>query len=694
MDPIEYNEETKQLVARGEAVLELESTRIQADQIRYYQKNRLAEALGNISITHDGYRAISDRLSYDGENETYSIGNLRAGIWPYYFNGISVKGNMEKAVMEKASFYYGDPDTFTLNINSKNVTYVQEGEKIYARMKGVTFRINDYPFFYLPQHTHYINQAPYSLDLKFGEDRKRGGYLQTTLLAPFSSSLHAGVHLDFYTKRGLLAGPAAKYDYTGKTQSLKGSISTGFINDKGQLGTNVYGKPIDNERGFAEWHHKHHIGEHMTFTSSIAYWSDSEVIRDFREDSYNNNRQPDCFLEGAYAGNNYLLSAFMRFQPNDFYRTQQHLPEIRFDLLPVPIFRTGAYHKAALSYTHLKEDFQDSLKSLKPPVGLTSSEYDRVDFTYRIERPFRLTDWMTWTPLAGARLTHYKNQKIDSKLPAIFSPQITRATFRRDLFELGFDLEARAYANYPLVSQTSRIDGLRHIIRPVLSYRYYSVPDTTGEIAEIQRTAFDLNRSVLDLGEMRNGDDLSQQHLIRTGIENLYQTPMTEGYGSRTLAALNFYQDILLEPEKKIHFDGTKPDTLHATWFELMLEPAPWLNSNLTARFKTRNVLLESLNTRTVVKSGEIWSIGLSTEMLNKKIDQYRLDCIYRINERHSFFADTHYDNEQDQFTETQIGMHTRIGSIWQLIYGATFRNDAERESDLEFTLKLKIIEH
>ncbi|MDV7401406.1 hypothetical protein RZS08_58855, partial [Arthrospira platensis SPKY1] len=95
--------------------------------------------------------------------------------------------------------------------------------------------------------------------------------------------------------------------------------------------------------------------------------------------------------------------------------------------------------------------------------SVIDSELDRLDATYRLQRPFRLTDWMTLTPLAGGRITHYTNQQQD----AAFNPNFDDRNYTRSLYELGFDLEARAYANYPTRNRLWGVDGLRHIVRPV-----------------------------------------------------------------------------------------------------------------------------------------------------------------------------------------------------------------------------------
>ncbi|MGZ0710046.1 hypothetical protein ACWPKO_17085 [Coraliomargarita sp. W4R53] len=685
LEPLEFDEGSQRLVARGDARLDFDNTRIRADRITYYQDYALADANGNVAISRDGGRLIADRMSFDGEENIFSVDLLRTGQWPYYVSGVSAGGTTENTTIQGATVYYGDPSRFGLSVSSDEVRYVNDDEGEYVSMDGATFRIGSVPFFYLPGYRHYLSNSPYMVDANAGSDGELGYYVQSTNLFPVNSWLRAGANLDYYSKRGLLAGPTAQYAYNSSTQSIVGAISTGAINDLGsesERDVDTFGEQIDSGRGFAEWRHKHHIGERFTATASLSYWSDSEVTRDFRDDIFDSNERPDTFAEAVYAGDNYLVSAFGRFRPNEFQLVQERSPEVRFDLLPVPIFNTGAYHRASASYARLNEDFDQNA-----PLVTVEGESDRFDLTYRIERPFLLTDWLTFKPLAGARFTQYENQQIDS----FFRPTAVDAlqdSFSRDIYEIGFDLEARAYANYPTVNKTWGIDGLRHLVRPVVRYRYYSDPDDVNEIATIDRQVFDLQRPLLDLSDLRNVDQIAETHLVRLGVENLFQT-RAEGYGSRTLAALNFYQDILFE--KDIRYDGDEEDTFNATWVELVINPAPWLKFDLASRFKTESLTLEELRTRTTITSGEIWEIGLSTDLLNQQIDQYRLDFIYRINERYSFLTDVNFDADTGEFTKIKLGLRTRIGNTWELVYAITFREDARRESDVEFQVQLRL---
>ncbi|MBL6828510.1 MAG: LPS-assembly protein LptD [Puniceicoccaceae bacterium] len=688
IQPLEYDEESQRLVARGDAQLDFENTRIRADRITYYQKLSLADARGNVAISRDGRRLIADRLSFESQENIFSVGIFRTGQWPYYVSGISAGGTIENADIQGASLYYGNPSPYSLSVSSDEVRYVNEEDGEYVSMDGATFRIGRIPFFYLPGYRHYLSDAAYLLDINAGSDSELGYYLQTTSLFPVTSWLRTGANLDYYSKRGLLAGPTAQYVYNSSSQSIVGALSTGAINDKGnqaERNVDALNRQIDSKRYFTEWRHKHHIGERLTATASASYWSDSDLTRDFRDDIFYENQLPDNFAELSYAGDNWIVSAFGRFRPNNFQLVQERTPEIRFDLLPIPVPNTGAYHRATASYVQLNEDF-----GRNSPGTTIEGKSNRSDLTYRIEQPIQLANWLTLTPLAGARLTQYENQQIDSLAPFFSVPLPTTldSSFSREIYELGFDLEARACANYPTFNKAWGIDGLRHLVRPTLRYRYYSDPDDVNQIAAIDRQVFDLKRPLLDLSDLRNVDQISKTHLIRLGVENLFQT-RSKDYGSRTLAALNFYQDIIFE--KNLRYDGDKEDSFNATWAELVLNPAPWLKFDLASRFKTESFTLEELRTGTTIKSGEIWQLGLSTYLLNKRIDQYRLDHIYLINERLSLLTDVNFDANSGKLTRVRVGLRTRIGSTWDLVYAITFREDARRESDVSFDIQLHL---
>lgn len=685
IEPIEYDEASQRLVARGDARLTVGESRLRADRITFFQDLSLADAIGNVALTREGNRLLADRMSYDVEESVFSLDLLKTGQWPFYTTGVTAGGTPDKVIIEGATVYYGDPGPLTPNVSAESVEYMK-GENDYVKMDNATLRIGSVPFFYLPGYTHYLNSSPYHLDLSAGENSQLGFYLQSTVLVPLGSSFRLGANLDYYTNRGVLAGPAAQYVYHGDTQSFVGALSAGFIDDQGdldQLGTDRLRRPIDSSRRFAQLRQKHSIGERFTTTTSLNHWSDSEITRDFRDDDYRFNQLPDNFVEAAYAGDNYILSAFGRFNFNDFQLIQERLPEIRLDLLPTPIFETGAFHRFSASYVRLRENLSDLL----PNFNGEDSEADRIDLNYRIERPIHFSDWLTLTPLAGARFTNYQNQFQDAALP-LTSP--TSDNGQRSIYEFGFDLEARAHSSYETINRTWDVNGLRHILRPVLRYRYFTDPDDLAESVQIDRRVFDLDRSILDLGKIRNIDQISKTHLARLGVENLFQT-RAQNYGSRTLASLNFYQDILLDKDQR--YDGSDEDTFNATWIEFVLRPAPWIKFDLATRLKTESQTVEEIRTRLVLTSGEIWQLGLGTDLIKDKIDQYRFDFIYRLNERKSFRTDLHFDADNGQFNEVSLGLSSRVGTVWEVLYALSLRENTRREDDVSFNVRFSLID-
>lgn len=689
IEPIEFDEASQRLIARGDARLDFQNTRISADRVTYYQEHGLADASGNVAIMREGYRLIADRLNYETQENIFSIDTLRTGLWPIYVSSDHGGGTVEHTIFKDITVYYGEPNFLTPSVNARKMEYLDEEDGI-LKLGATTFKIGSVPLLMLPGYTHRMRGggSPFFIDADFGNRSELGTYFQTTTLFPVNSWLRLGANLDFYTKRGILIGPTAQYAYNSETQMISGALNTGYIDDQDDSPNDINDQPIEPERGFVEWRHQHHIGERINITASASYWSDSEVMRDFRQDYFRDNQQPDTFVEGVYAGDNYLFSAFGRFRPNDFQLIQERLPEVRFDLLPAPIFDTGAYHRFSTSYAHLREDFDSVV-----PTITQESQADRFDITYRLERPTALADWLSFTPLAGARFTHYENQQFDPQVFSIFgidpgAPPTTDGSATREFYEFGFDLEARAYATYSTTNRTWDVDGLRHLVRPVLRYRYISDPGSEGEIAPIDRTAFNLNRPLLDISDMRNVDTISETHLARLGVENLFQT-RAKDYGSRTLATLNFYQDILFE--RGARYDGDKEDTFHATWIELILTPAPWLKFDIASRFKTESATLEELRSRTVLRSGEIWEIGLSTDLLRDRIDQFRIDFMCRVNERISLVADMRYDMETNQFTRTEFALATKLNNTWTIIYAVIFRQDAVREDDVQISVRLNL---
>eukprot|EP01035_Chromulina_nebulosa_P067530 gene67530-92504_t len=150
-------------------------------------------------------------------------------------------------------------------------------------------------------------------------------------------------------------GPSGSYGRrAGENSDIRGYFRTGYINDHGDKEFDLLGRPVPENRGYIEWQHEQKLTENLSLTAQLNWWKDSEILRDFRPRAFFPVQQPDTFVEAAYAGQNYFLYLFARFQPNSFQRVQERLPELRFDLLPTAI-GNGFVERFSASAAWLRE---------------------------------------------------------------------------------------------------------------------------------------------------------------------------------------------------------------------------------------------------------------------------------------------------------------------------------------------------
>ena len=116
----------------------------------------------------------------------------------------------------------------------------------------------------------------------------------------------------------------------------------------------------------------------------------------------------------------------------------------------------------------------------------------RLDAYYGLERPLTTGDWFAFTPVAGGRFTHYASTQ-----GATTSGGTTRV-----LGEVGFDAAVRSSGTFAYRNDAWRIDGLRHLFTPRLSYRDIPAIDQgRARIPAIDREAFATYLQPLGLGD-------------------------------------------------------------------------------------------------------------------------------------------------------------------------------------------------
>ena len=651
-EPIVYDHQTQQLRATGDARLVYQGNLLTANEILYNQEHLRATAEGNVLVSNPELRLVGDQVQYHVPTRSISGKNLRFGQPPFYASARSADAGPDLVELDRAIAYFGEPRPGAINLRAGTVRYFPEDR---VEAENVTIRIGRVPVFYLPRIGRGINGAlTTTATAEAGYSDNLGGYGFLATRTPIRPGFAVGPEVGFYHRRGLLVGPGLDYRWLGEENRIDGSIRGAFIGDRGELGSDRLGRPIDDQRFYGEWRHKQTVGDQVEITGMADIWSDSEVTRDFRPRLFSQNQFPSHFLEAAYLGPSYIVSAFTQISPNDFEVVPERLPEIRFDLFPTPLGQShvGLFHQAQASAAVLREN--------DPTAPDTRS--DRLDLYYSVNRPFFLADWLTFTPKAGARLTHYQRALDD------------RSHYTRFLGEIGADVEGNAFAVYQYQNELWKIDNIRHVVKPRLHYRYIPRADQGRRfIPQVDRQVFATHLEPIDLGQTRNIDQLDETHTLRYGLDNLFQTRHPT-YGSTNLLSLFVANDLRFSRQPGQEFVSD----IHT---ELSFTPVYWFRFDALNRLAPQDPSTREMNTGFTLTDARFWSIRFGSEFVEDRLEEYSVYLTRRLNETYRVAAEIRYDAVRHRFSRQAYILTQNLYGTWDVNYQIFLRTGTERES-------------
>lgn len=658
----DFDGNTREVIGRGGATATIGDMLLTADEIRFRTTTQVVVASGHAILTRGERRLLADTITYNLKDGTYTVSDLRVGEYPLYVTGTSATGDRTTLVVNDAQATVHEPGHFVPTLHAARIYYTP-GEKL--RAEGANVGVGEVRpvIFRLFQQDLQEPLISY-VSLDGGYRSSLGLYGEAGLHVPVGPNLRLGGDLGVYTNRGVMVGPSGTYSSTREGAEYDGSFSSGFIRDHGKRLTDVLGEPVPKNRGFVAWDHQQQLAPHLTLTGELNYWKDSEILRDFRPDDFFQVQQPDTFLESVYTGPNYFVSLFARFQPNSFQLVQQRLPELRFDLLPIT-FGPGITERFNASFAVLRED---PLAGSGPQL-----RSDRFDAYYGLSRTFAPQEWLSFTPVAGGRFTHY-----------------TRATGGRDTYtrmlgEIGFDASLRTSGIYQYKNEAWGIDGLRHLMTPRLSYRYIPEADKgRAYIPPIDRETFSTYLQPLGLGLVRSIDDLHATNTLRLGLDNTVQT-RDATYGSRDLLVLNLAADFRFKRPPGVR-DVSEVHT------EFALMPASWMQLDTYSSFAPQSFTLREFNSGLTLHDGNQWSVRFSSNFLRRELEDYQVDTRMRINEAYEAVVRLQYDVRKHRFNEQAYGIRHKISNLWLAEYALTLYDGPRRESRVGFNVQLTVI--
>ncbi|MDR1433074.1 MAG: LPS assembly protein LptD [Puniceicoccales bacterium] len=674
-DPIEYIDSSGELVARSNAKISLEDFTLRADEIKFQKPGSMAVADGNVQIDNGECYALSNRVSCDIPNGLVHAEVAKISHGDYFFRGENIDMYSDEQTGHNGEVFFSNPDSSFAPSICVSKFRISNGEIL--RAEDVKLRIGSVPVFYWPAMEVELDDRPVYAEQNFGIGSRNGVFLQNDIWFRVRRGIRVGLLLDFYSKRGFLFGPTISIDHNVGKHRISSELKIGGISDRGKeniRGMDVNGSPIAKKRGFIEFIHKQHYGDRTDIISHVQRLSDSEVERDFRKSLYDSNHRAESFVEVSYRGDNYVASAFSRFEPNNFYDSTERLPEFRLDYLPTKLFESSLVHNAHLSVARLRGTDKMS--------GDVNSYY-RTDIYYGASLPVDWDDFVTVKPMFGVLGLTYHRDANDS----------TRSA---GVVQGGFDVDFKFAGQCDYENETFEIDGLRHTITPTIQYRVIPSGNASDAVPKLDVEFFNTEIPSIDLDDMRNVDHLEKQNMIRAGVRNGLFTK-SKGYVPKKLMRFDVFQDIFFQRNYD-NFAQASQKTFQDMHILFEVYPVRWLDFKSYGKLDPSKFSLRQLKTATSIHDADFWKATFFTNFFRSprtdrvETEQYGLSFTFNLSSQTALSIEERYDARIGKLSEQRFSFSTTLCNSWLVDVGITLRENARREDRFQFNWHLKLL--
>ena len=631
-DSLEYQKDTGKIIARGNAIITYQGTKILSDYAEVETAAKKAYAKGHVMIFKKGEpRLQGEEIYYDFGNHTGSFPNARAISPPIFATGKDIRQIREGM----SKIQEGGVTTCNLQkphyeVRFKKATLYVDEKLI---MRGATIYVLGVPVFWLPWLDIPLNLPTIPLQAKAGHSSQYGYYLELSKGVTFNKQLAGKAHIDWYSKRGFGGGWDQFYDF-GKIAT--GSIKLYLMQDKeaptagyidpssGQL--NPYAQREDRKRGRITWRHRSDIDENTNILMRYHRVSDEYFLQDFFEDEFRNQMQPHSFLTANHNTEQYGAMIHVEKKMNSYESMVERLPEVRLDLKNQPFYKEILFNESRVQFDNL---------SIQNAHSTLHRSAVRTDAYNRWYMPLKWKD-INLTPYAGYRATEY-------------SELLNNNAIRyRSTLEYGADLRTHFYKIFDVSFDKLGIEvnQLRHVAVPSVTFR-----GTNPTISRERLIHFD------------TVDAVDNAANVLFGLENRLQTKrFVNGKAQRVdIVSLNTY----------VHFEKSASDpAVDGTKFTsldngLTLRPYEWLQFQTRLEYDFAKNYLKFSSNDMLIRKGP-WKFVFGFRYMHPHTDWYvpqnipksqevAFDLRYQLNKLWEVGGYIRYDTSTSGIQEYQV---------------------------------------
>ncbi|MFT3992287.1 MAG: LPS assembly protein LptD [Luteolibacter sp.] len=342
--------------------------------------------------------------------------------------------------------------------------------------------------------------------------------------------------------------------------------------------------------------------------TNLTFLSDAYYLEDFDRSAYRTDPYPDNTIGLFRRSDNSLFSFFTRIDWDQFYRTDQRLPEIAFDQPRRPIFDSPIQHEGSTSFSIIQERAPDTtsgtieaLSTLPASdarvAGLISqlSGYERTLALEMVSLP--LTDprrdrlRSNLLDIGYARFHTYQEFTMPLMVKNFLSltPDIGVGYNRYDsvngpfgtedqsLLHFGLEASVKFTKDYgPMFDPGIGLNGLLHIFQPYGNWSILHAGNKDSDFPEIDRLTATTRPQSLDPSLFTAIDEMNSWNILRVGARNRLITKR-DGQEFDWLF-LDTYVDFFIK-------DPTGDREVSNLYNDLRWNPLPWMNVGLNTQF-------------------------------------------------------------------------------------------------------------
>ncbi|HWX21160.1 MAG TPA: hypothetical protein VN578_14770 [Candidatus Binatia bacterium] len=592
---VEYYYDTGTFMATNGVEVSYGDAVLTADQVSGNSTSREVLADGSARIQQGDQIWVSQHLRYNFDTHQIEAAQFRTGQRPIFAAGQGLGADLTNHlyIATNALFTTDDISQPAMKIRARRIKIIP-GKRIQA--SDAVLYVGNVPVFYFPYYSRNLGEHANNLNLTPGYRSLYGPFLLGNYTWYLSDQLDGVVHLDYRQKRGPGVGPDVNYHLGPWGQ---GTLKYYYTHDN-DPNIDGLGVPVPENRQRVYFSYQANPATNFYVKGLARYESDLAVVRDFFENEYRREPQPNSFLEANKFWSNFSLDAYAEPRLNNFLETVERLPDVRLTGYRQQLGASPLYYESESSAGYYRRRFAvnpgtnnpTATNQPLPVIAGLNYEAARADTYHQVVLPETFFGWLNVTPRVGGRFTYYSEAS---------GPGGVTGEEYRGVFNTGAEISFKVSRLWPGVqNQLFEVDGLRHIMEPSANYVFVPAPSTPPrQLPKFDYELPSLRLLPIEYPDYNAIDSVDSQNVIRWGLRNKLQTKRDGQLAN--LVNWDLYTDWRLQP---------RPDqtTFADLYSDLTFKPRSWLSLESLTRYDLDSGHFRmSYHTLTLIPN-QVWS--------------------------------------------------------------------------------------